>query len=52
MDFVHGRGEGGKGCLGGGGVHLGVGAEGFDGEFPCRRGIVVVVVIEGHGGKK
>ena len=31
--FVHGRGEGGEGLLGGGGVHLGVGAEGFDGEF-------------------
>ena len=53
VDFVHGGGEGGEGCLGGGGVHLGVGAEGLDGEFALgggSPGCVVVVVVHGHGG--
>jgi len=31
------------------GIHLGVGAEGFDGEFTCGSIVVAgVVVVEGH----
>jgi len=50
VNFVHGRGEGLEGMEGGGGVHLTVGTEGFDGEgiIGSIIGVGAVRVGEGH----
>ncbi len=48
MDFVHGGGEGLEGEEGGGLVHLGVGAEGFDGVGGFLAAACIVGAVEGH----